>query len=307
LQSEQVASQPTQPTLRETKPDRFEPLDQAEVIIDHEVYDKILYWVDKSPVEISGLGKVVMKDGVFHVVSAYLLDQKNTAASTDITPEAVAKLMYESKDDEGHLNFWWHSHVNMKCFWSSTDTETIRQLGEKGWCLATVFNKKDEYRSAYYQKGDDFMPEIFVDNMDTTSGIIDTDRENIWEKEYTTKCKSAPPKSNPLFNPHRSFDDNPYYHTGEYKHGLTIGEVALTEDDLNNMAQDDIISGVDLYTKTDIIREASQSKLSISKLNKGEITDLFDAFVDYYGDEPMSVIDLNAFFTITLQGDNYAI
>lgn len=40
------------------------------------------------------------------------------------------------------------SHVNMAVFWSSTDTDTIKSIGKNGLCAATVFNKKEEMRSA---------------------------------------------------------------------------------------------------------------------------------------------------------------
>ena len=170
---------------------RSSKLDEIEVIIAPEVYQKVMYWVNKSKVEISGFGKVEFNGTQLLVTEAYLLDQENTSSTTDINADAMAKLMYESRDDAGHLNWWWHSHVNMDVFWSGTDRSTIRQVGEQGWCLATVFNKKDEMRSAYYQRGTEFLPEIFIDDLDTDSrAIVAADAITAWEDEFKKKCKT---------------------------------------------------------------------------------------------------------------------
>lgn len=162
------------------------------VIIPEKVLHKIMYWVNKSPVEISGLGRVKLDKGVYTVLDAHLLEQENTATTTDIDAAAAAKLMFQMKDEDGYLNFWWHSHVNMGVFWSGTDTTTIREFGAHGFCLATVFNKKGERKSAYYQGGTDFYPETFIDNLETIiTREVDTEKEKIWEAEYKLKCKET--------------------------------------------------------------------------------------------------------------------
>ena len=153
-----------------------------------EVYDKIMYWVDKCPKEISGLGKVTFDENGMTVVSAYLLNQENTSASTDIDAEDVGRLEYETKDYEGHLNFWWHSHVNMDVFWSGTDTDTIEEFGKNGWCLAGVFNKKKETRFAYFQNATKFLPKIFSDDLGVEIERPVTESPD-WDKEYDDKVK----------------------------------------------------------------------------------------------------------------------
>ena len=106
----------------------MEIIDTMRVCIDRPVYQKILHWVDKSTEEISGLGKVVMENGVFVVKSAVLAKQENTPSHTEMNGTAVAKMMYQLKDEPGHLNFWWHSHANMEVFWSGEDTDTSSGL-----------------------------------------------------------------------------------------------------------------------------------------------------------------------------------
>ncbi len=113
------------------------------------VYDKIMYWVDKADFEVSGFGTVKFEAGVFTVTDAILLQQEGGSAHTDIDPLAMSKAMFRLKDADGELKFWWHSHVNMPVFWSGTDKQTIEELGVQGWIVATVFNKKEEMRSAF--------------------------------------------------------------------------------------------------------------------------------------------------------------
>lgn len=169
--------------------------DNIRVEIDREVYEKIMYWIDKAPGEISGLGKVEVQDGVFMVTSAILLEQENTSVTTDIDGQAVAKAMFELKDEPGKLNWWWHSHVNMDVFWSGTDVETIHELGKHGWFTATVLNKRREMKSAYYQKGGN-TPEIFIEDIDTTiEYFADEDKFKLWDEEYDKKVKDKTFKS----------------------------------------------------------------------------------------------------------------
>lgn len=123
------------------------------VEIDEMVFKKIMHWVNKSNFEVSGLGKVQYdkEENVLRVIDAILLPQKNTATSTDIEPEAVGKAMFQMRNTPGELRFWWHSHVDMAVFWSGTDLATIKKLGSGGWFLSTVFNKRQEMKSAFCQ------------------------------------------------------------------------------------------------------------------------------------------------------------
>lgn len=165
------------------------PMVKINLVFDEEVYKKIMYWIDKAPGEVSGLGKITIDpDGTFKVISAFLLDQENTGTTTDIESNAVAKMMYETRNDPGHLNFWWHSHVNMDCFWSGTDIETIKEFGAGGFVLASVLNKKHQCRTAYYVRGE-MLPEVFIDDIPTTIANAQKYVNPQWDEEYTAKVK----------------------------------------------------------------------------------------------------------------------
>lgn len=124
-------------------------------------YQKVRHWVHKSNKEVSGFGVTSTRreghDTIFTVHDAYLLEQEVGAAHTDIDAKALGKLMHKVLTDDVYgkanagkyrLNWWWHSHVNMDVFWSGTDKNTIIDIGKNGLCLASVFNKRDEIRSA---------------------------------------------------------------------------------------------------------------------------------------------------------------
>lgn len=175
----------TAPTSHSTAP---------KVVIDEMVYQKIMHWVNKSQYEVSGLGKVVVENGVVRVVSAHLLPQKNSHTTTDIEGADVGKLMFLTKDEPGELRFWWHSHVNMQVFWSGTDMATINELGANGWFVHTVFNKRQETRTAI-SMGDPF-PAI-IDNIQLYREIDTSELALNWDKEYEDKVTNVVPKSKP--------------------------------------------------------------------------------------------------------------
>lgn len=120
------------------------------ITINSEAYDRIMHWVQKADFEVSGFGKCTYDQATktVNVLSAYLPLQEGSAAMTDLDAQALAKLMYDKREEPGEMRFWWHSHVNMSAFWSGTDTATIKELGAHGWCAAVVFNKRCEYRAA---------------------------------------------------------------------------------------------------------------------------------------------------------------
>ncbi len=185
------------------------------VFINELVFDKVMHWINKTTDEVSGFGKVVRTDDGFEVVDVYLLEQECGGAHTDIDGTSLAKLMYRTRDDEGDLRWWWHSHVNMGVFWSSTDKDTIIDLGKNGWIIATVFNKKEEMRSALAYKTQSELGEHtqFIDQLATVILTPTYDDETLaaWDKEFTDNVKKksyvyTPPSHG---NHHRSYPADP--------------------------------------------------------------------------------------------------
>lgn len=161
------------------------------VIIPNDIYAKIQFWMrEAAPNEVSGLGMVTVEGETFTVTDVCLLEQENTASTTDMTAEAVGKAIYEFREHSGHLKFWWHSHVNMSAFFSATDTATIKEMGENGWCLATVFNLKGEHTTTFYHKAQGICPAVQFEKVETTMGYLPTSVETKkWKKEFKAKVK----------------------------------------------------------------------------------------------------------------------
>jgi len=163
------------------------------VKIPYELHDKIMFFVHKSSIEISMMARIKKEKDTFILTNVYLLDQENTATSTDIDATALGKLMYESREDEGFLNCWIHSHVNMGVFWSGTDKDTIKEFGSNGFLLSLVFNKKGEVRAHYFQGeqgADSPLPWLEIDDIPVEITYPTVKGRKDWEKEYREKCRT---------------------------------------------------------------------------------------------------------------------
>lgn len=172
------------------------------ILMPHEVYQKIMFWVQKADFEVSGMGNASFdpKTGVFQIHDACLIKQEGTGGTTDIEPEALAKAMYDLRDAPGQMSFWWHSHVDMSVFMSGTDVATCKELGKNGWCLAMVFNRKYQYKTAlaYVKReisplfGQETKNEIAYKEdfpMQVTVPVMDTDRLIALNQQFDANVK----------------------------------------------------------------------------------------------------------------------
>lgn len=155
------------------------------VVMPKEVFEKIMYWVQKGGNhECSGLGVTEIRGSDLCVTDVCMVKQSNGGASTDMDPEGINKAMFLFRDHPGTLNYWWHSHADMGVFWSSTDTATIAQISQEGMCVASVFNKKREHRSAVASNSP--FP-FFMDQIELSIDPfrITAAQQLSWDKEYT--------------------------------------------------------------------------------------------------------------------------
>lgn len=170
------------------------------IVIKEIVFQKIMHWVNKSNHEVSGLGMVkVQPDGSIHVIEAILLPQRNTAVTSDIEPEDVGKAMYEMRDADGEMKFYWHSHVNMGVFWSGTDADTIKKLSSGGWFVSTVFNKRREMKTCLSTV--EPWPAIIDDVQTVILREIDGSLIQAWDADYKKYVTDVLPKPKPVTLP----------------------------------------------------------------------------------------------------------
>lgn len=188
------------------------------LFIPRKVHQKIMHFVSKCDLEVSGMGlcSYVADGNYFWVRDVYLLEQEVGSAHTDIDAKALGKLEYECLRDkrEGDLNFWWHSHVNMNVFWSGQDTETITNIGKNGYCLATVFNKRGEMRSAVSFASQ--FGTMLVDELETKVYDAEPSKSDLEQWDAEIKAKVRERKFTPQVQ--RTFDFDMFNHTPYYDH-----------------------------------------------------------------------------------------
>lgn len=254
------------------------------LVFDDDVYKKIMYWIDKAPGEVSGLGKITIDpDGTFKVISAILLEQENTSASTDIDSNAIGKAMYETREDPGHLNFWWHSHVNMDCFWSGTDLDTIRDIGAAGFVVASVLNKKGACRTAYFMRGD-VLPEVFIDELPTTVAASQPYVNTLWDTEYESKVKTK--TYAPIYGSYGESWDRSYYGGTGYRDEKKNDEMEIGEGEETRETEEEANGSGSYAFEDDFWRSTLQRSASlISAEEYDTLTDLEKDIVDKARDE----------------------
>lgn len=141
---------------------------------------------------MSWFGTVVFDEKLksFTIGKVVLLEQINNSIETEIDGLAISKAMYDLRDEPGDLRWWGHSHVDMPCYWSPQDMHTMRDLGREGWILATVFNQKNQFRSAYLQSVDVMgeQQDFFVDDIKTEfPRYLDKSLTDQWDAAYDEK------------------------------------------------------------------------------------------------------------------------
>lgn len=180
------------------------------------VMNKIMHWMKAAaPKECSGYGSIEFdpKTQKFTVVDATVLNDGVSGAYTEISPEKMGKLMNKLRHSNS-TRWWWHSHVNMGAFWSGTDKDTIIELGQKGWQVATVFNLRRELRTAMCTRVEVLgnPHDMFVDEIPTTiMHSIPKELMDQWDKEFEEIKTPAPVKS---IYPPSSYSYPPYYRSG---------------------------------------------------------------------------------------------
>jgi len=192
-------------------------MNSPQLTIPRKIYQQLKFWVDKSNFEVSWLGTLLYdpKESQFIVNKIFLLDQENETAETTIKSEAICDLLYETKDEEGDLRWWGHSHVKMGVFWSGTDRKTMEELSQGGWFLSTVFNQKGEMRTAFNQGGE--MP-MMIDNIETHiwDPVLVSEREE-WDKQYKEKVKNKTYSGYSSYHGNSPYSGYSMYTSEEYK------------------------------------------------------------------------------------------
>lgn len=120
-----------------------------------EQHAEIMEYVKQCSDEIGGLGTVFFdENGTAHIEHLFMVKQEVHGATCELDPTDINRVMFEAfeKEAKGQLCFWWHSHVNMAVSPSLQDDKTMAQIGNAGFAVAMIINKRGEMSCRYYQK-----------------------------------------------------------------------------------------------------------------------------------------------------------
>jgi len=126
---------------------------EVEIILTKKANQKLSYYIDECPVEISGFGKVrELPEGEgakkFEVYDVEILPQTATGGDVKVTEEELAAfLTAKMRKRESVVDYkcWWHSHADFGVFFSGTDEETIEGSTDFPYLVSIVGNKRGEF------------------------------------------------------------------------------------------------------------------------------------------------------------------
>jgi proteasome lid subunit RPN8/RPN11 len=123
-----------------------------DLVIQKQAYLKLKYYIDICDDEISGMGKsFVNEEGDIVMTDLVIFDQEVTGVHTEIDDESMVKFINElmdKKESPADWNIWWHSHADMKAYFSSTDDATIKShSNHQTYLISLVGNKEEEYEA----------------------------------------------------------------------------------------------------------------------------------------------------------------
>lgn len=111
------------------------------VLFTPEAKRKLELYVRLCDIEVSGLGRVhCLGREEFLIDEIVLLEQESTWGSTELSRDALTRFLEEllaRGEDPAAYRVFWHSHVDMRCFWSRVDERTIKNFGAP-WLISIV-------------------------------------------------------------------------------------------------------------------------------------------------------------------------
>ena len=127
--------------------DKIRSLQIPSLHITYEAQKKLDLYIQHCDVEISGLGEIdLVNNNELWIKDIYIFPQSGSMVGTLLDSNALIDFLtqrtLEGKDGD-ILRCWWHSHVNMRVFYSATDLTTIERF-TGDYLISLVGNKKHE-------------------------------------------------------------------------------------------------------------------------------------------------------------------
>jgi len=164
-------------------------------------WEKLQYYVELAPEEVSGLGVVEQMPGALLVTKILLPKQYGGAALTDFTGEDYAQLCYEllergeiTAEDIEKLLCWWHSHHHLGAAFSAHDDDTAQNTFHASpFLLSVVLGKGGRHACRL-----DIMRPFHMTVTDLTLSVVlesDPARLQQAKEELREKLSSTAPQS----------------------------------------------------------------------------------------------------------------
>jgi len=115
--------------------------------ITENAYLKMRYFTEHCDKEISGLGKVKYINNELVIYDAEIFTQNVSSIHSTLDVDTLAIFLNEKitqKENTKDYKVWFHSHANMKAYFSQTDIDTIDQSTEFDYLISIVMNKYEE-------------------------------------------------------------------------------------------------------------------------------------------------------------------
>lgn len=121
-----------------------------DIYVERDAHAYAMAVVQECPGEVGGLGYVEkLENGDLRIYEFAVIEQEATASGVEFNDDAMHEFLTKNADrpDAENLRLSWHSHGNMSCYFSGTDTgDAITKYKKSGipWLLSLIFNRKGE-------------------------------------------------------------------------------------------------------------------------------------------------------------------
>jgi proteasome lid subunit RPN8/RPN11 len=265
------------------------------LIIPLEIYQKLMMYVKGCSTEITGFAdvKYSSRRDALVVGETYLLDQEAAAAEVEMSEEAIGRFNDQMMElgMEQLPRLWWHSHVKMGAFFSSTDEQAMKDLNNGEWSVALVLNHYGEMKATLnvyapvYEQYDDI--EVQIDF--AIDDITDAVKQEIAEKVKPMKQQQFQ-YNKPIKIGKKNKKKGSWVKIGDMwmspEDARAYQEVQSTLDALENEKEitEKVNKRLD-FTKDQFYNGHNVTKCKAGMLNCGICKDYFDMLTDYYDEE----------------------
>lgn len=237
------------------------------------VYEKIWTWTEECPKEVSAYGTVQKIREKLHIDQLFLLEQECGGAYTKPKETELAMLMSKLEQDGrgGDMRFWWHSHANMRVFFSSTDRETISELAGPPFFISLVTNQKGDYemRCDFLTQGGFHQIrtglEYRIANENTDEQLKNELNEKVDLQSVTRTVHFGKRRFLERYNIRKQFDGMSYLETIKFlKRGPDGNRLGRNELMIREKIIDDIAEDPDNPTKQEVKRATRAVKQGVT-------------------------------------------